>query len=87
MKIFSVVIISLLSVFALTLLFLHIKSRRPIRSAAVNAFFGLAAITAVNLASRFTGVHIPVNIYTVPSAAVFGVPLVCAVIIVQIIMQ
>ena len=40
-----------------------------------------AALIAVNLTSRFTGVHIPINIYTVPSAAVFGIPA-CAVLVI-----
>lgn len=81
----KIVVISLLSVFALILLFLHIKSRRPLRSAAINAFLGLAAFLLVNLSFRFTGVRIPVNVYTVPAAAVFGIPAVCVLTVLGII--
>lgn len=86
MKIFSVIIISLLSVFALILLLLHIKSRRPIKSAAINALLGIAAIAVINLTFRFTGVRIPLNIYTVPSALVFGIPACAAFIVFQTLM-
>ena len=81
MKILAAVFISALSLFALILLILHIKSRRPLRSAAANAILGLAAIGLVNLTARFTGVRIPINIYTVPAAAVFGIPACAALVI------
>lgn len=83
MKVFGIIVISLLSVFAIILLFLHIKSHRPLRSVAVNALIGIAALAAVNLTSRFSGVYIPLNIYTVPFSALFGIPAVCTVIVFQ----
>ena len=86
MKVLGAVYISVISFFGLTVLFLHIKSRRPLRSAAINAVLGLAALFAVNLTSRFTGVHIPVNIYTVPSSAVFGIPACAALVIMQMLL-
>lgn len=80
MKTLAVVLISVLSVFALIIFALHIKSRRPLRSAGINALIGAAALLAVNLTARFTGVRIPVNVYTLPGAAVFGLPA-CAVFV------
>ena len=74
MNVITGIIIAVLSVFALIIMFFHIKSRRPLRSAAINAFLGLAALAAVNLTTRFTGVRIPINIYTLPGAAIFGIP-------------
>ncbi|MBO7520579.1 MAG: pro-sigmaK processing inhibitor BofA family protein, partial [Clostridia bacterium] len=67
-------------IFALIVFSLHIKSRRPLRSAGINALIGIAALLAVNLTARFTGVRIPVNVYTLPGAAVFGLPA-CAVFV------
>ena len=87
MEIIKTVLISVLSVFALGILFFYIKSRRPFKSAAINALIGLSAVAIVNLTWRFTGVHIPLNIYTVPSSAVFGIPAVCALIIFQTIIM
>lgn len=83
MKILAVVLISVLSVFALIIFALHIKSRRPLRSAGINALMGIAALVAVNLTARFTGVRIPVNIYTLPGAAVFGLPACAAFVLLQ----
>lgn len=81
MEIIKTVLISLLACAALVILFLHIKSRRPLKSAAVNALLGVLAIVIINLTAKYTGVHIPINVYTVPSAAVFGIPAVCAFIV------
>ena len=81
MKIVFISVIIILSFSALIILGLHIKSRRPLRSAAVNALFGILALAAVNLTARFTGVEIPLNIYTVPGAAVFGIPAACAFVL------
>ena len=86
MKVFAYVIISVLAIFALVLLFLCIKSRRPLKTAAINAALGIAALAAVNLTSRFTGVHIPLNVYTVPGAAIFGMPACAAFVVLEILM-
>ncbi|MBO4433234.1 MAG: pro-sigmaK processing inhibitor BofA family protein [Clostridia bacterium] len=85
MKTLSVLLISLLSVSAFVLIILYIRSRRPIRSAVLNALLGLAALAAVDLTARFTGVYIPINIYSLPGAAIFGMPAVCAFVIIQMI--
>ena len=85
MKIFVAAVITVISLFASALLFLHIKSRRPVRSAVINALCGILALAAVNLTYRFTGVRIPVNVYTVPGVAVFGIPACAAMVIFQMI--
>ena len=85
MKILGLITASVLGLFALILFVLHIKSRRPFRSAVINAVLGILALLAVNLTARFTGVYIPVNIYSLPAAALFGIPAVCVLIIVQMI--
>ena len=86
MKSVTVVLISVISLFAAVLLVLHIKSRRPLRSAVINALCGIFALAAVNLTCRFTGVRIPINIYTFPSVAVFGMPACAALLVFQIMM-
>lgn len=77
--------IALLSVFALILLFLHIKTLRPLKSFLKHALLGIAAVVLINLTSRFTGVHMPVNWYTVVGSAVFGIPAVCGFLVLGII--
>ena len=83
MKILGSFVVSLLCVFAFVLLVMHIKSRRPLRSAGINALLGIAALALINLTARFTGVYIPVNIYSLPGAAIFGMPAVFAFVIIQ----
>lgn len=83
MKILGIVLLSVIGLFALILLFLHIKSRRPFRSAAVNALLGIAAVAAVNLTASLSGVRIPLNVWTVPFSAAFGIPGVCTIVIFQ----
>lgn len=82
MKYLSIAAISVFSLSAAALLVLHIKSRRPLRSAAVNMILGIAALAAVNLCAGFTGVRIPLNIYTLPGSAIFGIPAVCAFVVI-----
>ena len=80
----GIVLICTVSVFAFALLIILIKSRRPLFFAFINALLGIMSIVAVNLTARFTGVYVPVNIYSVPVAAVFGLPAVATNIILQI---
>ena len=86
MRVFAYVLISVLVLFAVLLIFFCIKSRRPLRTAAINAALGIAALAAVNLTARFTGVHIPLNVYTVPGAAIFGMPACAAFVVLEILM-
>ena len=83
MKASGVTVVSVLSLFAFMLLIIYIRSRRPLKSAGINALLGLAALAAVNLTARFTGVYIPINVFSLPGAAIFGMPAVCVFIILQ----
>lgn len=74
-----------LSVCALVLLVLHIKSHKIIKSVFLNAALGLAAVALVNVTRKFTGVHIPLNWWTVGGSGIFGIPCVCGIILAQII--
>ena len=83
MKILGIITIIFISICAFVLLILHIKSKRLFRSLFLNAFLGLTAIALVNLVKGFTGVHIPINWYTLGGGAVFGIPAVCGIVIMQ----
>ena len=52
----------------------------------MSALSGMAVFTAVNLLSRFTGVSIPVNAYTLGASAGLGIPGVLGLITVRIIL-
>ncbi len=85
MKALGIAAIVFLSLCAFILLIFHIKSHRPLRSIILNALLGIAAVIIVNLTQSFTGVHIPVNWWTVGGSSIFGIPAVCGVIILQMI--
>lgn len=85
MKTLGIIAIVWLSVCAFLLLILHIKSKKTIKSILLNAILGFAAIVVINLTQKFTGVHIPLNWYTVGGSGVFGLPAVCGIILAQII--
>lgn len=85
MKIVGILAIIWLSIFALALLFLHIKSRTFFKSVVLNALLGFTAIAIINLTQKFTGVFVPLNWYTVAGSGVFGLPCVCGLVLAQII--
>lgn len=86
MRVLGVVAIVWLCVCSFVLLVLHIKSHKMIRSIFLNALLGFAAIAVINLTQKFTGVHIPLNPYTVGGSGILGLPAVCGAIILQMIM-
>lgn len=86
LKTLGIITIIWLSLCGFSLLILHIKSHKMIKSVFLNALLGFAAIAAVNLTQKFTGVHIPLNWYTVGGCGIFGLPCVCGIILLQIIM-
>lgn len=87
MKTLGIVAIVWLSLCAFALFILHIKSHRFVKSVFLNAILGFAAVAAINLTQKFTGVHIPLNYFTVSGSGIFGLPAVCATVLVQIIFQ
>lgn len=85
LKALGILAIIWLSLCALALLVLHIKSHKLLKSIILNALLGFAAITLINLTQKFTGVSVPLNWYTVSGTGTFGLPCVCGIILLQII--
>lgn len=83
MKVLGIIAIVWLSLCAFVLLVLHIKSHKMIKSIFLNALLGFAAIFAINLTQKFTGVFIPVNWWTVGGSGIFGLPCVCGIVLLQ----
>lgn len=67
-------------------LILALKSRKFFRSLFLNALLGVAVLAAIDLTTRFTGVHIPVNEWTVGSSAVLGLPAVAGFLLLPLIL-
>ena len=74
-----------LSVTALILLVLFIKSRKPIKSIVLNAFSGIITLILINITTSFTGIHIPVNWWSVAASAGLGLPGVIGLILLPMI--
>lgn len=49
-------------------------TNKPFKTIFFYAFLGILGLAAVNLTSKFSGVYIPVNAYTLGSAGALGLP-------------
>ncbi len=83
MKAFIIILSVWLSVSGFALLILHIKSHRFVKSVILNAFLAFIAIAIINITKKFTGVYIPINMYTVNGCGILGLPCVCGVVLLQ----
>ena len=86
MKIFIIAALIIIGVTALILLVLHIKTGKVFKSLLLHAAIGLILFAAIDLAAPLTGIKIPVNLYSVTSAAVLGAPAVCGFLIINLIL-
>lgn len=78
LKISAIVLISL---GAFIIFIIALFSKKLIRTLLLNALLGIAALIVINLTASFTGVHIPVNQWTVGSSTVFGLPAIIGIVI------
>lgn len=78
LKISAIVLISL---GAFIIFMIALFSKKLIRTLLLNAALAIAALIVINLTAAFTGVHIPINQWTVGSGAVFGLPAVIGILI------
>ncbi len=85
MKVLGILTIIWLSLCAMAILILHIKSHKLLKSIILNALLSFAAIALINLTQKFTGVFLPLNWWTIAGSGVFGLPYICGIIILQII--
>lgn len=76
--------IALLSITAITIIILAMRSGKPLKLLLTNALLGVAALAIVDITTRFTGVHIPVNQWTAVGSAVYGIPCVCGLLVLQL---
>ena len=58
-------------------------AREGFLPAAVNALLGLAALLAVNLTSKYTGLHLGFNLFNGLTAGILGVPGVVLLLLVR----
>ncbi len=68
------VFICLLVIYGFIYLILAVGTKKPFKTIVLYAFMGVATLTMINLTSKFSGVYIPVNAYTLGSSAALGLP-------------
>ncbi len=73
MKTFETILTAAVIVYFLFYIILAFCCKKPIKTIALTALSGLAAMVIINLTGKFTGVHIPVNAYTVGVSAGGGI--------------
>lgn len=64
----------LLSAYFFAFFIILIKTARPLKWAILNAFYGIWFVLIINLTSFLSGVHIPVNYFSVLVSAFLGIP-------------
>ena len=72
--IFYALAIIAFAIYFFVLLVIAVKTQKTLKTIASGAFSGIAALTLVDITSVFTGVFIPLNMWTVGSSAAFGIP-------------
>lgn len=81
----KIAVLAAVSISLLCQLIIAVKSGKPFKNLAVSAVCGIIGLAAVDLTVKFTGIHIPINPYTVSSSALFGLPAVCGLVLLQLI--
>lgn len=84
MKAFFIIVIILLAVFFLSIVFFALKSHKFLKTMGLNSLLGLMILALIDLTGKFTGIYIPINLYTVAGSGIFGIPAVCGFLILQI---
>ena len=59
---------------AFVIFFAFVKSGNFFKSVFLSVFYGLSALFAVNFIGGFTGLHIPLNFFSLIVSAVSGLP-------------
>ncbi len=79
--------VCLLAIGAIAIFICAVKGGKPLKALALNAFARAAVFALINLTTHFTGVHIPLNQWTAAGAVCYGVPAVCAFLLLPLIMK
>lgn len=78
---------ALLGVGALAIFICSIRGGKPLKSLFINALVGVAVLAIIDLTTKYTGVHIPINGYTAIGAVCYGVPAVCGFLVLPLIFK
>lgn len=85
MEILKIVFIVLLVIYSLLMLVFALLEKRPLYTLFMFMAVGVLVLLVVNLASPFTKISLPINLYTVIGSALCGVPGVITLLLLNII--
>ncbi len=83
MKYLGISFIIYLVLYLIILLVLCHKSGKFLKTALLFILSGVAAFTVVNIISSYTGVSVPVNLWTVGTSAALGLPGVLGLLLIR----
>lgn len=84
MEIIKTVFICLAAVYAVAFLFFAFKTGKPFKTVMINICVGIGAFVILNLLSRYTGVALGVNLWSLLCAAAAGVPGVALMVVMRL---
>ena len=71
--------------YALIFSFLCLKTKRFMFSILINALLGIFLMTTINLTSKYSGVKIPVNEFSLSISSFLGVPGIILILLINLI--
>ena len=85
MQLFKILLIIFYALYLILLLIFCKKAGRFYFTFILNALLGVVLLTLINLTSRFSGLYIPVNEYSLLASATLGIPGTAALLIINLI--
>lgn len=82
---FKIIFIVVSVIYGFLYLIFAAKTKKPFKTIFFYAFLGLLGLILTNLTSTFSGVHIPVNAYSLGCSAALGLPGTIGLLILRII--
>lgn len=70
----KIILISASVIYAFIYLLLAVRTKKPFKTIFMYALAGILALFAVNFTSKYSGIYLPINQYTISSSTVFGLP-------------
>lgn len=86
MKAFEIVLLVFLIIYLLALLIALSKVKKPVKFMLTQFAVSLICIAIINLTTFASGVHIPINYGTIIGTSVGGVPFLCGILAINVIL-
>lgn len=82
---FKIIFICICVIYGFLYFIFAAGTNKPFKTIIFHAFLGVGAIAIINLTSKFSGVYIPINPYTLTSSATLGLPGTISLLLIKII--